>query len=62
MKKLLFTVLALLVLSSTGLAEEQPVQKEFKTSFNDYAEFVRSIDYKFGDIVSEINYIITLNN
>ena len=41
---------------------EQPVQKEFKTNFNDYAEFVRSIDYKFGDIVSEINYIITPNN
>ena len=41
---------------------EQPVQKEFKTNFNDYAEFVRSINYKFDDIISEINYIVTPKN
>jgi FkbM family methyltransferase len=37
---------------------EQPVQENFGTSFNDYVEFVRSINYKFIDVVSEINYVI----
>ena len=41
---------------------EQTVQKDFKTSFNDYTEFVRSIDYKFTEIVSEINYLIEPNS
>ncbi len=40
---------------------EQPVQENFGTTFNDYVEFVRSINYKFIDVVSEINYLIIPN-
>ncbi len=41
---------------------EEQFQKEFKTSFNDYVEFVRSIDYKFVEILSLVNYLIVPNN
>lgn len=41
---------------------EEQFQKEFKTSFNDYTEFVKSIDYKFVEIVSLVNYLIVPNN
>jgi FkbM family methyltransferase len=41
---------------------EQPVQENFQTNFNDYVEFVRSINYKFIDVVSEINYVIAPND
>lgn len=37
---------------------EQSVQSEFKTSFDDYVEFVKSINYKFVEVVSSINYVI----
>ena len=40
---------------------EQSVQKEFKTSFNDYVDFVKSIDYRFVEVVSSINYVIVPN-
>ena len=40
---------------------EQPVQNEFNTSFNDYVEFVRSINYKFTEIISMVNYLIVPN-
>lgn len=40
---------------------EQLVQKDFNTSFNDYAEFVSSINYKFVDIISLVNYLIVPN-
>lgn len=38
---------------------EQQFQDEFRTSFQDYVEFVDSIDYKFTEVVSQINYLIT---
>lgn len=41
---------------------EQPLQTEFETTFNDYAEFVRSINYKFVEVVSSINYVIAPND
>ena len=37
---------------------EEQFQQEFKTSFNDYVEFVRSIGYKFVKVISEVNYVI----
>ncbi len=37
---------------------EEQFQKEFNTSFNDYVDFVKSIDYKFVEIISMVNYII----
>lgn len=41
---------------------EEQLQKEFKTSFNDYVDFVKSIDYKFIEVVSSVNYLIVPNN
>jgi FkbM family methyltransferase len=41
---------------------EEQFQKEFKTSFNDYVEFVESIDYKFIEIISLVNYLIVPNS
>jgi len=41
---------------------EEQLQKEFKTSFNDYVEFVRSIDYKFVEVISGLNYVVVPNN
>ncbi len=41
---------------------EQQFQNEFKTSFNDYVEFVHSIDYKFAEVLSLVNYLIVPNN
>lgn len=38
---------------------EQQFQDEFGTSFQDYVEFVDSIDYKFSEVVNQINYLIT---
>jgi FkbM family methyltransferase len=38
---------------------EQQFQDEFETSFQDYVEFVDSIDYKFSEVVNQINYLIT---
>lgn len=40
---------------------EEQFQDEFKTSFNDYVEFVRSINYRFAKTVMEINYLIVPN-
>ena len=37
---------------------EQSVQKEFKTSFDDHIDFVKSINYRFVEVVSSINYVI----
>ena len=36
----------------------QHVQTEFKTSFQDYVEFVESINYKFDSIIEKINFLI----
>lgn len=41
---------------------EEQLQNEFKTSFNDYVEFVRSINYKFISILGLVNYIIIPND
>jgi FkbM family methyltransferase len=41
---------------------EEQFQKEFKTNFNDYVDFVRSIDYKFVEILSLVNYLIVPHN
>jgi FkbM family methyltransferase len=40
---------------------EQQFQDEFKTSFNDYVEFVRSINYRFDKVLMGINYLILPN-
>ncbi len=40
---------------------EEQFQCEFKTTFNDYVEFVRSINYKFIEVVSMVNYLIVPN-
>jgi len=40
---------------------EEQFQDEFKTNFNDYVEFVRSINYKFVKTIAEINYLILPN-
>jgi FkbM family methyltransferase len=37
---------------------EQQFQDEFKTTFNDYVDFVHSINYKFVKIIDSINYVI----
>lgn len=37
---------------------EQRFQKTYETSFQDYAEFVSSIDYKFVETILDINYLI----
>jgi len=41
---------------------EQPIQKDFNTSFNDHVEFMRSINYKFIEVVSLINYVFAPND
>jgi len=41
---------------------EEQFQSEFKTNFNDYVEFVKSIDYKFIRTVMGINYLIAPND
>jgi len=41
---------------------EEQFQQEFKTSFNDYVEFVKSIDYKFVRTYMDINYLIVPAN
>lgn len=41
---------------------EQQFQDEFKTSFNDYVEFVRSINYRFEKIIMGINYLVVPEN
>lgn len=41
---------------------EEQFQDEFKTCFNDYVEFVRSINYKFIKVISMINYVIGPND
>jgi FkbM family methyltransferase len=40
---------------------EEQFQKEFKTSFNDYAEFVRQINYRFASVINGINFLILPN-
>ena len=37
---------------------EQQFQDEFKTSFQDYVDFVDSIEYKFEKVIMGINYLI----
>jgi FkbM family methyltransferase len=41
---------------------EEQFQEEFKTSFNDYVEFVKSINYKFVKTYMNINYLIAPDN
>ena len=41
---------------------EEQFQTEFGTTFNDYVEFVKSINYKFVEIISSINYLIVPNH
>ena len=41
---------------------EEQLQNEFKTSFNEYVEFVRSINYRFEKILSNVNYLIVPND
>ncbi len=36
----------------------QPFQAEFRTSFQDYVDFVNSISYRFEKVVMDINYLI----
>jgi FkbM family methyltransferase len=38
---------------------EQQFQEEFGTSFQDYVEFVNSINYKFSETVIAVNYLIS---
>lgn len=38
---------------------EQQFQEEFKTSFQDYVDFVSSVNYKFAETVMSVNYLIT---
>lgn len=40
---------------------EQQLQNEFHTSFDDYVNFVKSINYKFEKIIMGINYLIVPN-
>lgn len=37
---------------------EEPFQKDFNTSFQDYVDFVNHIDYKFVKTVLQTNYLI----
>ena len=37
---------------------EQQFQSEFKTSFQDYVDFIESIDYKFSKVIMGINYLV----
>lgn len=37
---------------------EQQFQEEFKTSFQDYIDFVTSVNYKFIETVINVNYLI----
>jgi FkbM family methyltransferase len=38
---------------------EQPFQSQFGTTFQDYVDFVNEIDYKFTDVINNINFLIT---
>jgi FkbM family methyltransferase len=37
---------------------EQQFQDEFKTSFQDYVDLVRELDYRFRDVILGINFLI----
>jgi FkbM family methyltransferase len=37
---------------------EQQFQKDYKTTFQDYVDFVDSIGYRFTEIILDINYLI----
>jgi hypothetical protein len=37
---------------------EEQFQKDFHTSFDDYIDFVRSINYRFEKIIYGINYLV----
>lgn len=37
---------------------EQQFQEEFATTFQDYVDFVSSVDYKFAETVMSVNYLI----
>lgn len=41
---------------------EEQFQQEFKTSFNDYAEFIRGINYHFASVTNGINFLILPND
>jgi FkbM family methyltransferase len=41
---------------------EEQFQEQFKTSFNDYVEFIKSINYKFLKTYMGINYLIVPND
>ena len=40
---------------------EQQLQDEFQTSFNDYVNFAKEINYRFEKVVMGINYLIVPN-
>jgi len=40
---------------------EEQFQDEFNTSWQDYVDFIKSIDYKIDKVVNEINYLIVPN-
>ncbi len=37
---------------------EEQFQQKFSTNFNQYVEFVRSIDYEFAETIMDINFLI----
>ena len=37
---------------------EQQFQPQFNTSFQDYVDFINEIDYRFDEIIKEINYLV----
>jgi FkbM family methyltransferase len=37
---------------------EEQFQKEFGTTFDDYLQFIKSIDYRIADVISGINFLI----
>ncbi|MEO5889551.1 MAG: FkbM family methyltransferase [Ferruginibacter sp.] len=41
---------------------EEQLQNEFKTSFNDYVNFVRDINYRFDKILANVNYLVVPND
>jgi FkbM family methyltransferase len=41
---------------------EEQFQEKFKSSFNDYVDFVRKINYKYVKTINNINYLIVPND
>jgi protein-S-isoprenylcysteine O-methyltransferase Ste14 len=49
---------AFLIYRQQKQKNEQQFQENFGTTFQDYVEFVHSINYKFETTIDEINYLI----